>query len=79
MYKKVTTDKSAITDNGVEFTPVATLEDEFGGKCQIAIDDNCYVVYLKQIIILDTVYKKTPYIFPEAFEVLKTLPSISRK
>ena len=71
MYKKIKTDKKAILDNGVEFTPVATLVDESGGRCQISIDDHCYILRLKQP---DGVYKTTSWIFPEAFEVLKTLP-----
>lgn len=36
MYKQVETYKTATLDNGVEFTPVATLADEWGGRCQIA-------------------------------------------
>lgn len=73
MYKQVETDKNAVLDNGVEFTPVATLADEYGGRCQISIDDHCYILRLKQS---DGKYKTTAWIFPEAFEVLKTLPSI---
>jgi len=70
MYKQVETDKTARTAGG-EFTPVATLADECGGRCQIAIDDHCYVLRLKQD---DGTYKTTPYIFREAFSVLVTLP-----
>lgn len=73
MYKQVETDKNAVLDNGVEFTPVATLADEYGGRCQISIDDHCYILRLKQS---DGKYKTTAWIFPEAFEVLKTLPSL---
>lgn len=73
MYKQVETDGNAVLDNGVEFTPVATLADEYGGRCQISIDDHCYVLRLKQS---DGKYKTTAWIFPEAFEVLKTLPSL---
>jgi hypothetical protein len=71
MYKQVETDKTATLDNGVEFTPVATLADEWGGRCQIAVDDHCYVLRLKRD---DGTYKTTPYIFKEAFNVLVTLP-----
>ena len=39
MYKQVETDKIAIFDNGVEFTPIATLASEYGGRCQISIDE----------------------------------------
>jgi len=73
MYKQVETDSIAILDNDVQFNPVATLADEYGGRCQISIDDHCYKLSLKQS---DGKYKTTPYIFPEAFEVLKTLPSL---
>lgn len=76
MYKQVETDQVAYLqgaeDNG-EFTPVATLADEHGGRCQISIDDHCYILRLKQS---DGKYKTTAWIFPEAFEVLKTLPSL---
>lgn len=73
MYKKVETDKKAILNNGAEFTPVATLSDESGGRCQISIDDHCYKLTLKQE---DGTYKITPYIFNEAFLVLKELPDL---
>ena len=73
MYKQIETDESATLYNGAEMTPIATLADEYGGRCQITIDDHCYKLSLKQS---DGTYKTTPYIFPEAFEVLKTLPSL---
>jgi hypothetical protein len=73
MYKQIETDEKAVLDNGVEFTPIATLADESGGRCQISKDDHCYILRLKQS---DGRYKTTPYIFPEAFEVLKTLPTL---
>jgi len=71
MYKQVETDKSVTLDNGVKFTPVATLADENGGRCQISIDDHCYILRLKNS---NGLYTNTPWIFPEAFEVFKTLP-----
>jgi len=71
MYKQVKTDKTAVLNNGVEFTPVATLESESGGRCQISVDDHCYILRLRQN---DGTYKTTPYIFREAFNVLVTLP-----
>jgi len=70
MYKRVKTDESAILDNGVTFYPVATLADESGGRCQISIDDDCYVLSLKR----EEGYIWTNHIFPEAFNVLETLP-----
>jgi len=72
MYKKVKTDLEYILDNDEKSKPIATLADEYGGRCQISIDDHCYVLRLKQ---QDGRYKTTSYIFKEAFKVLKMLPS----
>ena len=72
MYKQVETDKEAILNNDEVFNPVATLADEYGGRCQISVDDHCYILSLKQP---DERYKTTPYIFKEAFDLLATLPS----
>ena len=72
MYKKVETDPRYMLKNGTICIPVATLADEYGGRCQIDIDDHCYVL---RLMTEDGSYKITPYIFREAFEVLKTLPS----
>lgn len=72
MYKQVKTDKEYVQEGGSICQPVATLADEYGGRCQIDIDDHCYVLRLKQSS--SGKYKKTPYIFREAFEVLVTLP-----
>lgn len=73
MYKQVETDKSATLKNGAEFVPIATLENDSGGRCQIAIDDGCYILYLKR----EGGYVHTAWIFPEAFKVLKSLPIIN--
>ena len=72
MYKQVETDILATLLGGANFKPVATLVDEHGGKAHIHIDDNCYVLTLRR----DMGYVSTAWIFPEAFEVLKTLPSL---
>ena len=74
MYRQVETDPIAVLEGGVTFTPVATLVDDSGGKAHIHIDDNCYVLTLRR----DMGYIHTSWIFPEAFEVLKTLPSLKR-
>lgn len=74
MYKQVETDSKAILENDVEFTPVATLASESGGRCQISVDDHCYVLRLRQ---QDGRYRTIPHIFEEAFAVLKNLPSPS--
>lgn len=71
MYKQVKTDKEYVLEGGTICQPVATLADEYGGRCEIDIDDHCYVLRLK---MPDGYYRKTPYIFREAFEVLVTLP-----
>lgn len=73
MYKQVKTHESAILDNGVEFKPVATLENDAGGVCHISVDDHCYKLSLKQE---NGTFKVTPYIFGEAFEVLRRLPPL---
>lgn len=71
MYRQVVTDSFASTLGGGKFKPVATLADEFGGRCQIAIDDHCYVLWLQRP---DGSYSLTNHIFREAFNVLIMLP-----
>lgn len=73
MYKQVETSKYAILDNGATFTPVATLKSDAGGVCHISIDDHCYKLTLMQD---DGTFKVTPYIFQEAFEILRNLPDL---
>lgn len=78
MYKQITTDAEVqaknsgfgVTQNTETIHPVATLADEYGGRCQIVVDDHCYVLYLKQA---DGFYTTTSWIFKEVFNVLKTL------
>lgn len=70
MYKQIKTDKEVILENGTTITPIRTLSDGYG-RCQIHIDDHCYVISLRKTT---GKYKNTTYIFPEVFEVLKTLP-----
>ncbi len=71
MYKQVETDEVFTLNNGAEVQSHATLADEYGGRAQIATDDHCYVLYLNT----GDGYKMTKWIFKEAFEVLKQLPS----
>ena len=73
MYKLVKTDTVAILDNGVAFNPIVTLANDHGGRCQISVDDHCYVVRLLQN---DGRYKTTPYLFQAVVDVLKTLPTL---
>ncbi len=72
MYKQIDTDGPCVLENGAEFVPIATLADEHGGRCQVSIDDHCYVLRLLQS---NGMYKTTSWIFGEAFEVLKKLPT----
>lgn len=71
-YKQIQTDTSFTTNNGNEEKPIVTLEDEYGGKSQIAIDDHCYVVY--NLDSQSGTFRMTHHLYPEVFEVLKTLP-----
>lgn len=75
MYKQVETSKEIVMSGSkCIMDTVATLEDEYGGVCQIINDDHCYVVCLKQP---DGTYKQSTHIFAEVFQVLKKLPSPS--
>jgi hypothetical protein len=79
MYRQVETHKTARRENGCEITPLATLEDEAGGRVHIEEDDHCYVLSLERRAPDGTVFcKPTPYIFPEAHAVLRSLPSLTR-
>lgn len=70
MYRRVKRDKVFQMENGSSFEPVATLEDEHGGRCQIYNDNHCYCLALQQE---HGKYRGTRHIFPEAFDVLVTL------
>ena len=74
MYKCVKTDNEITLINGVKTEPIATLEDSYGGVAQWGIDDNCYVLYLKQ---KNGKYKPSFHIFNEALKVLKTFPELN--
>ena len=75
MYKQVETDSEASWTGGGTFKPVATLAAEYG-RAQITEDDGCYVLLLYQS---NGLYKPTPWIFPEAFEVLRSLPGLTKR
>lgn len=72
MYKQIETTPVITLPNGAHSKPVATLADEYGSICQIVRDDHCYTIKLKNN---NGQYEDTTHIFPEAFEVLKTLPN----
>ncbi len=61
-------------ESAVIMHPVATLEDQCGGRCHIILDDHCYVVCIEQE---DGSCRPSSYIFKEAFEVMKSLPMLS--
>ena len=69
MYKRVKTTREITLRSGAKCHPIASLKDEYGGRCHICIDDHCYVLYLGQKSA-----GITSHIFKEAFNVLKTLP-----
>lgn len=73
MYRQTKTSNSiTLSNSGNNVTPLATLQDENGGICQIINDDHCYVICLKQD---DGTYKASTHIFKEVFEVLKQMES----
>lgn len=99
MYKQVETHEKAVLQHGVEITPIATLEDEYGGRAHFAVDDHCYQLYVerrgerafgeisphteKVATAIDKAKASNEafvvpvtHIFPEAFEVMKTLPEL---
>jgi hypothetical protein len=75
MYKIIETDKEAKWGSGHLSTtviPVVTMENQYGHKVQIINHDNSYIILLQQ---KDDTYKTTAWIFPEALEILRTLPN----
>lgn len=76
-----------MTEDGSKMRAIATLTNPAGGVAHWAVDGNCYVLYLKQCsppVPVGHSNRKysawrfgcCPYIFPEAFKVLKTLPPL---
>lgn len=58
---------------GEELTPVATLEDDKGSTCHVAVDGSCYVAYLN----VGFGFFRTEFIFPELLEVFRGLPPLN--
>lgn len=73
MYRQIETQQQVFLESASIAFPIATLQDDFGGRCHIIIDDNCYVVCLENE---DGACKPTTHIFREAFEILKFLPTL---
>ncbi len=71
MYKKVECDNAFVVHNGATMFSVLTMEDEYGGRVQVSIDDGCYVAYLKTS---GAGYKPTSWIFDELHAEMKKLP-----
>lgn len=68
-YHQIDTTSEIVMENNSIVHPIATLSDGFG-MCQIIEDDHCYVLCLQKE---NGKYAPSPYIFAEAFEVIKTL------
>ena len=73
MYKQVETDKEFVTERGVKWHPVATLASKGGGRCQICVDDSCYLAFLKW----DEYYVPIYYLFEELVDFLRTAPRLT--
>ena len=74
MYKlQEKSDKEITTNNGTTLNPVATLEGEYGGRVQICIDDNCYILCVRGAT---EKYNFSYHWFAEAAQALKTLPDL---
>lgn len=77
MYKRVETTASITLDNGSQAEPVATLADEHGGVSHWIRDGGCYVlVNMFQPRGGQPEGEMVPWIYAEALEVLKELPSL---
>lgn len=75
MYKLIETSQEITMSNSRSVVnPIATLKDEYGGVCQIIVDDHCYVICLKKE---DGTFSPTTHIFKEVFEVLKRLANLN--
>jgi len=69
-YIQVKTDKEFFTEGGQNI-PLVTLANKYGGRVQIANDDSCYVLYLRQS---NGKYKSSSYWFSEAHKAVSELP-----
>ena len=80
MYEQVQAHDQVRLRNGTPITPVATLEDEHGGRAHIWIDDHCYQLGVEQLhrgnVHPPNYVVPVTHIFPEAFQVMKTLPDL---
>lgn len=58
-------------DNGSKVTPVATFNK---GDSHFIVDDGCYVLVNHKLA--EDYYVMSPWIFPEALKVLRSLPDL---
>lgn len=72
MYQQIPTDNSFVTIGGGHRTPIATLADQYGGRAQIAIDDHCYVLFLRQE---SGQYKAVYHWWEEVIKLIQTMPT----
>lgn len=80
MYKQVETYPQIFLANTAVCRPVASLENEHGSSAHFIVDDHCYVlVHNAKNSAKGSSYghQMTSWIFPEAVEVLRTLPPLS--
>ena len=57
--------------NNVTYPDTQVIVEFNNGTSIIAIDDNCYVIYN----LNNNQWRMSSWIFPEALEILKTLPN----
>lgn len=74
-YKSIGTQKFKLK-NGIEINSIITLKNGSGQMCHITEDDHCYVLYNQNSP--EESANKITHIFPEAFEILKELPSLQQ-
>jgi hypothetical protein len=77
MYEAIKTHAAAKLENGVDISPVVTLEDGSGGRAHIWVDDRCYQIGLTQETAgEEDIVRVTTHIFSEAHKALSELPSL---
>ncbi|HVT84083.1 MAG TPA: hypothetical protein VHD35_02730 [Chitinophagaceae bacterium] len=70
MYKQIETVREIFLPSAVIVSPLATLEDECGGRAHIIEDDHCLMLCIEQE---DGFCKPTTHLFREAILVIKNL------
>jgi len=70
MYRKVKTYNQIKLESGSITKPIISLEDEYGGKAHVVMDDKRYVLVLKHNQNREEVYRPTYWWLPEAIKAL---------